>query len=73
MKAFAYESIRNLKPDASLEDVRANWDHVYRRYKGMDWAADLELAKQESAANLTEETFGFFSALRSGEDPSGDI
>ena len=73
MKAVAYESIRNLKPDASLEDVRTNWDHVYRRYKGMDLAVDLELARQESAANLTEETFGFFSALRSGEDPSDDI
>jgi hypothetical protein len=35
-------------------------------------AADFELAQQRSAADLTDETFGYVNALWSGRDYQGD-
>jgi DNA primase len=73
LEASAHDYTPLTKPDVSLEEVRPFWDHVYGRYRQKDWAADVEQAKQRSAADLTDETFGFFSALWSGRDHGGDL
>jgi DNA primase len=73
LEASAHDYTRLIKPDISLEEVRRAWEHVYGRYRRKDWAADVEQALQRSAADLTDETFGFFNALWSGRDHNGDL
>jgi len=73
LEASAHDYTRLTKPDVPLEEVRHAWEHVYGRYRQKDWVADVEQAKQRSAADLTDETFGFFNALWSGRDHGGDL
>ncbi len=73
LEASAHDYTRLIKPDVSLEEVRRAWEHIYGRYRQKEWAADVEQALQRSAADLTDETFGFFNALWSGRDHGGDI
>ena len=73
LEASAHEYKRLLKPDVSLDEIRETWDRFYGFHRKKDLAADVEQAQQRSAADLTDETFGFFTALRSGQDPGGDI
>jgi len=73
LEASAHELSAIRKPDLSDEEVRRLWRHVYGLYRQKDLAADFELAQQRSAADLTDETFGYVNALWSGEDPGGDL
>jgi hypothetical protein len=73
LEASAHDYTRLAKPDVSLEEVRHAWEHVYGRYRQKEWAADVEQARQRSAADLTDETFGLFNALWSGRDHGGDV
>ena len=73
LEASAHDHTRLAKSELSLDEVRHAWDHVYARYRQKEWAADVEQARQRSAADLTDETFGFFNALWSGRDHGGDI
>ena len=73
LEASAHDYMRLTKPDIAPDEIRHAWDHIYGLYRRKDWAADVEQAKQRSAADLTDETFGFLSALWSGRDHGGDI
>jgi DNA primase len=73
LEASAHDYMRLTKPDIAPDDIRRVWDHIYGLYRQKDWVADVEQAKQRSAADLTDETFGFFNALWSGRDHGGDI
>jgi len=73
LEASAHDYMRLTKPDIAPDEIRPVWDHIYGLYRRKDWVADVEQAKQRSAADLTDETFGFFNALWSGRDQGGDI
>lgn len=73
LEASAHDYKRLSKPDIAPDDIRAAWDHIYGLYRRKDWAADVEQAIQRSAADLTDETFGFMTALVSSKDQGGDI
>jgi DNA primase len=73
LEASAHDYKRLIKPDIAPDEIRRVWDHIYGLYRRKDWAADVEQALQRTAADLTDETFGFFNALWSGRDQGGDI
>ena len=73
LEASAHDYKRLIRPDIAPDEIRRGWDHIYGLYRRKDWAADVEQALQRSAADLTDETFGFFNALWSGRDQGGDI
>ena len=73
LEASAHDHSACLKPDAPIEVVREGWGHVYGLYRQKDVAAEVQQALQRTAAELTDETFGFFNALWSGQDRGGDL
>jgi len=73
LEAGAHEAGALRKSDISLDEVRRTWRHVYGLYRQKELASDFQAAQQRSAADLTDETFGYVNALWSGLDHSGDL
>jgi DNA primase len=73
LEAGAHDPSAIRKPDISIDEVRRTWRHVYGLYRQKELAADFEAAKLRSAADLTDETFGYVNALWSGLDRGGDL
>jgi hypothetical protein len=73
LEASAHDPSAYLRPDADVEVVRAAWRGVHGRYRQKELAADVHLAQQQIAADLTDETFGYFNALSSLKQQGGDM
>jgi DNA primase len=72
LEASAHDQLAYLKPDAPLGAVRDAWEHVFGLYARKDFTTELRRAEEQVATGLSEETFGFFSALWSTKEQGSD-
>jgi DNA primase len=63
LEARAHDQGAHIKPDAPVEAVRALWEEAYKLYTEKDLTAELHSATQRAAENMSDETFGYLSAL----------
>jgi hypothetical protein len=47
--------------------ARDGWEHVFKLYLQRGLRADVLQAQERAAANMTDETFGVFRALKKEE------
>ena len=61
-----------IKPGVTVEAARGLWDHVFKLYTRKEFVAELQAAVQQTAADLSDETFDRYSALWSTKTESDD-
>ncbi len=73
LEARAHDQSAHFKPDAPVEAARALWEDVFKLYTGKELAVELQQAEQQAAVDLSDETFGSFSALWSTKIRNTDV